>query len=295
MLGKLPSTTGKLPVLPSKRSLLITLNSPRLPLPCVAMTLLDKLERRFGFLGIPGLIRIVIGFTALVWALMCLNPNFRFALDLDPARICHGEVWRLVTYIVVPQTLSFWIVLALWFLWFIGEGLERAWGSFRLTLYFLVGMIGTTVAAFFFGSNFSNGMLIASLFFAFARFYPDEIIYVLFILPVKIKWLAWVFAAFLLVGFVLSSNSYRAALIAAFANYFIFFGPEIIHHARHRHEVSTRRRRFEEQSRNADNALHRCAVCGATELSDPNLDFRVARDGEEYCMAHLPKAPTPAL
>ncbi len=259
-----------------------------------AMTWLDKLERRFGFLAIPGLIRIVIAFTALAWALMWLNPNFRFALDLDPARIRHGEVWRLVTYIFVPQTLSFWIVLALWFLWFIGEGLERAWGPFRLTLYFFVGMIGTTVAAFFFGSNFSNGMLIASLFFAFARFYPDEVIYILFILPVKIKWLAWVFAAFLLLGFVLNSNSYRAALIAAFANYFIFFGPEIVRQATHRHEVSTRRRRFETHSRNADEALHRCAVCGATELTDPNLDFRVARDGEEYCMAHLPKAQTPA-
>src|SRR5438552_11671577 len=113
-------------------------------------------------------------------------------------------------------------------------------------------MIGTTIASFFFGSNFSNGMLIASLFFAFARFYPDEIIYVLFILPVKIKWLAWIFAAFLLLGFVLNSSSYRAALIAAFANYFIFFGPEIIHQARHRHDVSTRRRRFEANLRSAE-------------------------------------------
>src|SRR6266496_926677 len=209
------------------------------------MTWLDKLERRFGFLGIPGLIRIVIGFTALVWALLWLNPNFRSALDLDPARIRHGEVWRLVTYIFVPQTLSFWVVLALWFLWFIGEGLERAWGPFRLTLYFFVGMIGTTIAAF------------------------------------------------LLLGFVLNSNSYRAALIAAFANYFIFFGPVIIRQATHRREVSTRRRRFEDHSRSVDEALHRCAVCGATELSDPSLDFRVARDGEEYCMAHLPKAQMP--
>ena len=254
------------------------------------MSWLDRLERRFGFLAVPGLIRIVIGFTALVWALMWLNPNLRFALDLDPARIRHGELWRLVTYIFIPQTPSLWVVLALWFLWFIGEGLERAWGPFRLTLYFLVGMIGTTVAAFFFGSNFSNGMLIASLFFAFARFYPDEVIYILFILPVKIKWLAWVFAAFLMFGFVLGSNSYRAALAAALANYFIFFGPEIVHQARHRRDVSTRRRRFEAQSRSSTETLHRCAVCGATEVTDPNLDFRVARDGEEYCMTHLPKA-----
>jgi membrane associated rhomboid family serine protease len=264
------------------------------------MTWLDKLERRFGFLGIPGLIRIVICFTALVYFLMYLNHGFESFLDLDPARIRHGEIWRLVTYIFIPRGIGasgslqpLWVILALWFLWFIGEGLERAWGPFKLTLYFFIGMIGTTIAAFFFGSKLSNGMLIASLFFAFARFYPDEVIYILFILPVKIKWLAWIFASFLLVGFVLNSNSYRAALIAAFANYFIFFGSEIIHSARHRHEVSSRRRRFEVQSRSTDDALHHCAVCGATELTDPNLDFRVARDGEEYCMAHLPKAQTP--
>src|SRR2546423_14118231 len=205
------------------------------------MTWLDKLERRFGFLGIPGLIRVVIGFTALVWALMWLNPSFRSALDLDPARIRHGEVWRLITYIFIPQSLSpLWVLFALWFLWWIGAGLERAWGAFRLTLYFLIGMIGTTAAAFFFGSNFSNGMLITSLFFAFARFYPDEVIYLLFILPVKIKWAAWALAAFLLLGFVVNPMSYRMPLVRAFANYLICFGREFLLVARRRLEVSTR-------------------------------------------------------
>src|SRR5207237_3494609 len=199
------------------------------------MMWLEKLERRFGFLGIPGLIRIVIGFTALVYVLVYLNRGFASSLTLDPALILRGQVWRLVTYISLPQTFSpLWVLLALWFLWFIGEGLERAWGSFRLTLYFVVGMIGTTIAAFFFGGNFSNGMLITSLFFAFARFYPDEVIYILFILPIKIKWAAWVVAAFLLVGFVINPMSYRMALVAAFANYLIFFVPEFFVHARQR-------------------------------------------------------------
>ena len=88
---------------PQKGSLLATLNGTRVPLPCVAMTLLDKLERRFGFLAIPRLIRIVIGFTALVYFLMYLNHGFESFLDLDPARIRHGEIWRLVTYIFIPR------------------------------------------------------------------------------------------------------------------------------------------------------------------------------------------------
>jgi len=259
------------------------------------MSLLDKLERRFGFIGIPGLPRILVGFTALVFVLAWLMPGFRVMLDLDPDRVLHGEVWRLVTYIFIPTTPSpIWIVFALWFLWWVGEGLERAMGAFRLTLYFLIGMVGTTIAAFFFGSHFSNTMLMASLFFAFAHYYPDEMIYLFFILPAKIKWIAWVSAALLLGGLLFKSNSYRISLVAAFAGYLIFFGPEIIYQARHRQEVSTRRRRFESQNRSENEALHKCKICGATELTDSNLEFRVARDGEEYCVPHLPKAATPA-
>lgn len=262
---------------------------------CASMTWLDKLERRFGFLAIPGLTRILVAFSALVFGLSWMAPGYVSILDLDPARIRHGEIWRLFTYIFIPQTLSpWWILFALWFLWWIGEGLERAFGPFRLTLYFVIGMVGTTIAAFFFGNQFSSTMLLTSLFFAFAHFYPDEIIYLLFILPVKIKWMAWVWVLFLLLGFLTRPNSYRISLIAALSNYLIFFGPGMIQAARHRRDVSTRRRRFESDTGQGGEPLHRCKVCGATEESDPNLDFRVARDGEEYCLAHLPRAETPA-
>ncbi len=266
------------------------------------MTFLDRLERRIGFIAVPGLIKVVVAFTALVYVLTYLNPEFIALLRLDPAAITRGEVWRLFTYLFIPRSIAqpgsmlgpLWVVVALWFLWFIGEGLERAWGAFRLTLYFLVGMIGTTVAAFLFGDMFSNTMLASTLFFAFAWFYPDEVIYVFFILPMKIKWLAWVTAALLLYGFLVESNAYRVALVVATSNFFIFFGPQLFQQARHRQEVSARRRRFETQGRSDSEPLHRCATCGATELSDANLEFRVARDGEEYCMAHLPNATAAA-
>lgn len=266
------------------------------------MHLLDQLERRIGFIAIPGLIKIVVAFTALVYVLAYLNPGFITILQLDPAAIRRGEVWRLFTYVFIPRSVAqsgsligpLWAVIALWFLWYIGEGLERAWGAFRLTLYVLVGMIGATVAAFVFGAQFSNSMLAATLFFAFAWFYPDEVIYMFFILPMKIKWLAWIFAALLLYGFAIESNAYRAALLVATSNYILFFGPQIFQQIRERQGVSTRQHRFEVQSRNDAEPLHRCATCGATEVSQPEREFRVARDGEEYCMDHLPSVTAAA-
>jgi membrane associated rhomboid family serine protease len=220
------------------------------------MTLLDTLERRIGWIAVPGLVRIIVTFNALVFGLVLLNPGFEQYLSLDPARILQGEVWRLVTYIFVPQIRHFlWVAVALWFLWFVGDGLERAWGAFRVTLFYLVGMIGTTIAAFFFGANFSNALLNSTLFFAFARFYPDEVIYVMFILPVKIKWLAWFFAALLMYGFLTGSNSYRMAMLAATSNFFIFFGPEIFRQFKHRKDVSDRRKRFDLQTRSESEPL----------------------------------------
>jgi membrane associated rhomboid family serine protease len=260
------------------------------------MSFLDKLERRLGFIAIPGLIRAVVTLNALVFVLVWLNPGFDSYLALKVDRIYAWEVWRLVTYIFVPRmAYPLFVVIALWFLWFIGDGLERAWGPFRLTLYFLVGMIGTTVAAVLSDSQFSSQMLFTTLFFAFAHFYPEEIIYVFFILPLKIKWIAWIYAGYLLLRFATESNSYRMAFIAALSNYLIFFGPGVIHQLRQRKEVAVRRQRFDAQSRSDEEPLHRCATCDATEISDPSLEFRVARDGEEYCIAHLPRPENVAV
>ena len=261
------------------------------------MSFLDRLERRIGFIAIPGLIRIVVAFTALVCILAYLDRQFLSVLELRPELIKQGQVWRLFTYIFIPTSpltgslLSpLWAVVALWFLWWIGDKLEAAWGAFRVTLYFLTGMLGVTLAAFLLHATFSNGMLGVSLFLAVAWFYPNEIIYLMFILPVKFKWLAWITGAFLLFGFVVGSNANRLAMILALSNYLLFFGPQAFQELRQRKEIVGRRKRFELESRDAEaEPLHRCATCGATELTDPSLEFRVARDGEEYCLAHLPR------
>jgi hypothetical protein len=157
-------------------------------------------------------------------------------------------------------------------------------------MFFLVGMIGTTIAAVVFGARFSNTMLYSSLFFAFARFYPNVVIFFAYILPLKVKWIAWIYAALLLFQFVVGSMALRSAMLVAFANYFLFFGRDIVTEARQRRETSERQQRYEADSRSTAEPLHTCAVCGASELTDPNLEFRVARNGEEYCIPHLPAA-----
>src|SRR6188768_2560517 len=102
------------------------------------MTWLNKLERRIGFIAVPGLIRGVVVLTALVYVLTVLSPHLLSILDLNPARIRQGEVWRLITYIFIPSAPArpgalispLFVVMALMILWSIGDGLESAWGAF---------------------------------------------------------------------------------------------------------------------------------------------------------------------
>jgi hypothetical protein len=263
----------------------------------------DKLERRIGFIAIPGLLRCVAALTALVFILYKIDPRYLTLIDLDLDQVRQGQVWRLVTYIFIPQLGSlipapdwFNAVFAVLFLLWVGDRLEEVWGAFRLTLYVVIGMMGTTLAALFFGARFSNAMLYSSIFFAFARFYPNVVIFFAYILPLKVKWMAWVYAAILLWQFTFATMELRSALLVAFANYLLFFGRDIFTEARQRRDVSHRRQRFESATRPAAaEPLHSCAVCGATELTDSNLEFRVARDGQEYCIPHLPTAaPRPS-
>src|ERR1700736_780457 len=194
------------------------------------MSWADRLERKIGFIAIPGLLRYVAGLSALTFLLYKVNPEFFALIDLDPVLVLHGQVWRLITYIFIPATVDLfrlpdWLNAAFYvlFLWWVGNGLEQAWGPFKLTLYFVIGMIGTTVAGFLFGTAFSNLMLTASLFFAFARFYPDVVIYFAYVLPLKVKWIAWGSAALLFWKFLFGSMQFRSAVVASLANYLLFF------------------------------------------------------------------------
>ena len=270
----------------------------------IFMNAIDFLEGRFGRFAIPGLVRMIVGLNLLVFLLGRLSPPLLSWLDLDPGAVLHGQLWRLVTYIFIPNYGSIFSAVfgqpgnaldtacGLAFLWMIGDSLEEVWGTFRLNLFYLIGMAGTTLAAFLFGAQFSNGMLNLSLLFAFAWHFPNTRILFFFVLPVLVKWLAWLSAALLLLQFIgTDSLAYRMAVVASLANFLIFFGPQTLSRALHGQQVAGRRREFAKASLPEDEPLHRCVVCQRSDLSHPELEFRVARDGNDYCLEHLPARP----
>jgi hypothetical protein len=260
------------------------------------MRWINALERRFGYLAIPGLLRIIVAFNALVYLLLVAKPEFKEWLDLRPDRIMAGEVWRLVSFIFIPQV-SFgsqfsvlWEFFYLNFLWLMGEGLEQAWGSFKLNLFYLLGMAATSLAAFCFSAIDANGVFLnLSLFFAFATLFPNYPVLLFFVVPIRVKWIAIVAFVLVLLQVVAGPPSTRLTIVVSLLNYGLFFGAEWINYWRQSGRTIQRQQQFRVAAQaEEETTLHHCKVCGRTEATSPELDFRVAGDGEEYCLAHLP-------
>ncbi len=262
--------------------------------PLATMSWIDTLERRLGHLAIPHLLRYVGLLNGLAFVLCQVKPGFERMLSLEPELVLKGEVWRLLSHIFVPSLSGFfstWIsaVFYIMFLVWLGDGLEQAMGAFRLNLYYLLGIVGTNIAAFLSGESVGSGgfLINNTLVFAFASFYPELRVLFFFVIPVKIKWLAWLDAFLLVPTFILSSWSYRAGVIAALANFILFFGPSWLEAWRRRKDRQQRMAAYEEIAEREE-TLHSCHLCGRTEITAPEVEFRVARDGNEYCRAHLP-------
>lgn len=185
----------------------------------------DRLERRLGFLEIPNLAAFMAGMNALSALLTLLKPEFPAQLLLDPGAIWRGQVWRVFTFVLVPPALPpLWLFLwlALYFSYL--STLERAWGSFRFTLYALLGALATAAAACATGFPLGSGAFTISLFLAFARLNPELEILLFFFFPVKMKWIAG--AAWAMIAWSLIFGGYydRLSLGSGLLNYVLYFG-----------------------------------------------------------------------
>ena len=190
---------------------------------------MDRLEQKYRRYAISNLMMYVVVAMAAVFVLDMLMPvNLTSYLVFSKAAILRGQIWRLVTFMFLPPNSSiFWILFALYFYWMIGSSLENQWGSFKFNMYYLFGMIGSILSGMITGYA-TNSYLNLSLFLAFALLYPNVEVYVFFVLPVKVKYLAWIDAAGLLLSFVMGTMHTRIALAMALLNLLLFFGGDMI-------------------------------------------------------------------
>lgn len=279
---------------------------------------INKLERRFGKYAIPNLMVYVIALYAVGFVLNMLNPSFYYQyLSLNAGAILHGQIWRIVTFIIQPPSTSLiFIIFVLYMYYMLGIQLERVWGAFRFNLYFFSGMLFHVIAAILVylvtGVNLTmdTWYLNMSLFFAFAALYPDMQFLLFMVIPIKAKWLAVVDGLYFVYAIVqaflpayggsIYGIYYKANAVAAVVsilNFLIFFfssrnmQPYTPNQMRRKREYKKKMQQASRpQNVYANGARHRCAVCGRTELDNPDLEFRYCskcNGNYEYCQDHL--------
>ena len=186
----------------------------------------DRLERRLGFLEVPNLAAFMAGMNALCGVLRLIKPEFPGQLILAPSLIWHGQVWRALTFILVPPDfesliwLFFWLMMYFFYL----NSLERTWGSFKFTLYVLLGALATTAGTLLTGYPLDSSAFVMSLFLAFARLNPEMEILVFFFFPVKMKFLARLTWAFIAWKLLFGGYGWQLALAGGLLNYALYFG-----------------------------------------------------------------------
>lgn len=191
--------------------------------------------------------------------------------------------------------------------YFIGNMLEREWGSVKFTVYYGIGVLANVVVGLvlsvLYGANYawsvvSVDYLNMSLFFAFAALYPDLQFLLFFIIPVKAKWLAWIDAAFFALSIATSllNLSWTGVVLplVAIANFLLFFWEDAARiFGRVRHQHSRQTINFKKATRDVKKEkgyLHKCAVCGITDADDPDMEFRYCSKCNGYycyCMNHI--------
>ena len=278
------------------------------------MKFIDKLERKFGRFGIPNLTIYMIVCYVIGYALMIVNPGILNWLSLEPAYILRGQVCRLVTLVLYPPSTSgvLWFAIAVLFFYYpIGTSLERTIGTFKYTLYILSGVIFTILGAFILyfllggnvlvGNVFSTYYISLSTFLAYAMCYPDMQVLLMFIIPVKMKWMAIfyvVIVVYEMIQYIMAGAWYLVIpIVASLLNFIIFyFGTKDFsrYNPKEVHRRNEFRRAMEPQGRMKSGSgsvtKHKCAICGRTELDDPNLEFRFCsrcNGNYEYCQDHL--------
>lgn len=283
--------------------------------------MLDKLEKKFGKYAINNLIVYLlcgygIGYLLKFGQQFTSVPYLEY-ITLEPSKILQGEIWRLFTWVIVPpQESILWAVIMFMLYYQLGSVLERTWGAFKFNVYIFGGMLFTVIGAFLVyflyqpyvdlgvfqvGVFFSTYYINLSIFLAFSTCFPDMQVLLYFIIPIKMKWMSifyLVIIGYNIVQYVMAGYWFAAVpIIASLLNFFIFwlmtrkynrFDPKEIHRrAEFKRQATPPRSQYRDGT---PIAKHKCAVCGRTEITNPELEFRFCskcNGNYEYCSDHL--------
>ena len=265
---------------------------------------LDKMERRFGRYAIRNLTMYLLAGYAIGYLLSFTMPQLLTYFTLEPALILKGQVWRLLSWVIIPPNDNIIFVILMLLYYSLGNTLESYWGAFRYNVYIFSGILFTVIGAFIvngliggitgFGSLYSTYYINMSIFLACASIMPDYQLLLYGIIPIKMKWLAVLDVVLLAVDAVQGGLIIRIVIIASLLNFIIFFFCNRNLRG-HSPKQAARRKKFQKQisrpqNQYAGGAKHRCAVCGRTELDNPTLEFRYCskcNGNYEYCQDHL--------
>lgn len=250
--------------------------------------------------GIRNLMRYITAANVAFWLLSVVNPTIMSYITFSPAHILHGQVWRLVSFLFYPPSTGLLAFIAFYFYYWIGSTLEQYWGTAQFNVYFFSGVLLTIVFGFLVyfitGVNImlSSKYLFLSMFFSFAALFPDMTVLFMFIIPIKMKYLAIIDGLFFLFSVITTPFPLNLLPLVAIANFLIFCGGDLLRMLPRRPSGSAVNFRRESRRirREQEHKLytHKCSVCGKTDVDYPNLEFRYCSRCAGYhcfCSEHI--------
>ena len=282
----------------------------------------NRLRRKLEKYAIPNLTLYLIICYGIGYLMQYLVPAGYQYLMLDPFLVLKGQVWRLVTWILIPPDSSniFFVLITLYLYYSLGGLLERIWGTYKYNVYLFSGLLFTILGAFvlcgysvlmsaqptmytglyllnngsaaYFG-QFSTYYINMSIFLACAASIPDVQVLLMFLFPIKVKWLGIVYGIILLVNCIQGGIATWIVVIFSLLNFLVFFL-----RSKGKMHLSVgqikRQQEFHQKMRAAGQTKgitrHKCAICGRTELDGDDLEFRFCskcNGNYEYCQYHL--------
>ena len=261
--------------------------------------------------GISNLMLYIALGTAVVYVMSEMLGNYALynLLYFDRNLILQGQIWRLISYPLTYRIDNLLLMAVSLFCYYsLGQAMESIWGTLRFNLFYLTGILMMDVFCLIFGGRADVTYLNLSLFLSYATLFPNAQFLLFFIIPVK----AWIFALFdlaiVLMDLMLYPFPYNLFSVISLANYFLFFGKDVLNVIpmswrinagrlfRKQPQKKAKVIQFNAGSYEATKATpkapytHRCTVCGRTDISNPELEFRYCSRCKGYycyCEDHI--------